>query len=406
MGKMQDTRSSKWLESDDEKYQVRFISSILDINAEYWNRCAGTENPFVSHEYLSALECSKTACKKTGFEPHHVVVADTNGDIVAAAPAYIKHHSEAELGADMGWSVAHDRMCGPYYPKLQVEVPMTAGPGNRFLIAPGQSRNELFAFLLKTLIGIVATRNLSSLHVNFVTGDELEFLEECGLSISHGYQFQWERNGQKNINDFLGSLKKSARYMIKRERREFLKTDLEFATLSGPTLTKEIMTEFYHLYLDTYKRYGGKEFLTPEFFHEIQKRLPANAILNTVRRKGKVIAATLLFHGKDMIYANHWGCREHIKFLHFEVTYYKAIDYCFAHNKNSINAGPGGNHKSNRGFLPFKTYHAHWFRSPEFQKAISRSIEKKKEMIEGEIEKAMTFSPFVDQKNDVHFHKA
>lgn len=393
------TRSSEWLESDDGDYQACFFSSILDVDAKDWNKCAGTEDPFVSHEFLSALEYSKTACKETGFEPSHIVVTNKKNEMVAATPAYIKHHSDAEVGADMGWSIAHDRMCGPYYPKLQVEIPMTPGPGDRFLIAPGQNRKKLFTFLLKTLIRFVKDQNLSSLHVNFVKGEELEFLQECGFSISHGFQFMWQRKGAKDYEGFLGSLRKSRRGMIRTERRKFRDAGLEFATLTGPSLTNEVMTEFYDLYLDTYRRYHEKEFLTPEFFLEIQKRMPSNAVLNTVRRNGDFIAGTLLFHGKNMVYAHHWGCREQIRFLHFETTYYKAIDFCFDQDKQAINAGQGGHHKANRAYLPFLTYHAHWFKNADFQKATCRSIEKKKEMIDEEMAKARMASPYLDRIN-------
>ena len=186
--------------------------------------------------------------------------------------------------------------------------------------------------------------------------------------------------------------------MIRTERRRVQETDLQFDCLTGPTLTKEIMTEFYQLYLDTYGRYEEQEFLTPAFFLEVQKRMPSKAMLNTVRRDGQFLAGTLLFQGDNMVFAHHWGCKEHIKFLHFETTYYKAVDYCFDHNKQAVNAGQGGNHKANRGFLPFTTYHAHWFRSQEFQNAVGRSIGKKKKMVDAEIAKSMAFSPYKDDK--------
>ena len=94
------------------------------------------DNPFVSHAFLRALEDSKSVGPRTGWQPHHVVLEDAGGEILAVAPLYAKTHSQGEYVFDHGWAQAYERAGGRYYPKLQVAVPFTPVPGPRLLVRP------------------------------------------------------------------------------------------------------------------------------------------------------------------------------------------------------------------------------------------------------------------------------
>ena len=59
-------------------------------------------------------------------------MGDASG-MTAAAPAYLKTHSQGEYVFDHGWAEAWQRAGQPYYPKLQVAVPFTPVPGRRLL---------------------------------------------------------------------------------------------------------------------------------------------------------------------------------------------------------------------------------------------------------------------------------
>lgn len=378
----------------DNKYSIQNFSHITDIPADQWNLCAGDENPFACHQYLSALEESGAVSAKTGYEPHHLAAYDATGNIAAVVPAYIKSNSDAEIGADMGWSLAHDRMCGPYYPKLQVETPFTPVPGSRFLIAPNQDKKELSTQLLDHLIHTVEEKELSSLHINFIDATDKEFLVQSGLLISFGFQFQWESRGQQDFDSFLQSLKGSKRQMIKRERREIKNSGLVIETLPGDAITSDLMTQFFDLYQDTYDRYETKSFLDANTFQIIRQTMPDRILLNTVRKEGILIAATLHFLGENRLFAQHWGCSEHIKFLHYETTYYRAIDYCLQNGLTSVQGGPGGMHKTARGYLPISTHQAHWFRNKEFAQAVQSGIEKKSTQLMKQQATLMFGSPY------------
>src|SRR3546814_4464073 len=56
----------------------------------------------------------------TGWQAAPLLVEDGAGALVAAAPAYLKTHSQGEYVFDHGWADAWERAGGAYYPKLQI----------------------------------------------------------------------------------------------------------------------------------------------------------------------------------------------------------------------------------------------------------------------------------------------
>ncbi|HJR22405.1 MAG TPA: peptidogalycan biosysnthesis protein, partial [Dongiaceae bacterium] len=121
---------------------ARVVDRIANVPAAAWDACAvgdgpaggGPENPFVSHAFLDALEQSGSVGRKAGWLPQHLVIEDSAGIVLAAAPLYVKSHSQGEYVFDHGWAEAYDRAGGRYYPKLQVAAPFTPVPGPRLLV--------------------------------------------------------------------------------------------------------------------------------------------------------------------------------------------------------------------------------------------------------------------------------
>src|SRR3546814_16080255 len=52
-----------------------------------------------------------------------LLIEDEAGALVAAAPAYLKSHSQGEYVFDQAWADAWTRAGGDYYPKLQIAAP-------------------------------------------------------------------------------------------------------------------------------------------------------------------------------------------------------------------------------------------------------------------------------------------
>src|SRR5579864_6002027 len=155
--------------------RIRIIERLAEVSAPAWDACAGTDNPFVSHAFLEALEASGSATAKTGWLPQHVLVEDADGRLLAAAPLYLKSHSQGEYVFDHGWAQAYERAGGSYYPKLLSAVPFTPVTGPRLLVPPDAPR-ETVATLIAALIEIARAHKVSSLHVNFPTREDWDLL--------------------------------------------------------------------------------------------------------------------------------------------------------------------------------------------------------------------------------------
>lgn len=122
---------------------ISIASGMEHVGREEWDACAagGDEvNPFLLHDFLSALEGSRSAVRDEGWQAQHVLVRHGGtGQLLGCAPMYLKAHSYGEYVFDQAWANAYHRMLGqPYYPKLLVGVPFTPVTGPRLLARPGE----------------------------------------------------------------------------------------------------------------------------------------------------------------------------------------------------------------------------------------------------------------------------
>src|SRR5579871_2817270 len=173
--------------------------AIADIAPAEWDACAGPDNPFVSHAFLSAVEDSGSANSRTGWLPQHAALRDGDGRIVACAPMYAKSHSYGEYVFDHGWAHAFERAGGDYYPKLQVAVPFSPVPGPRLLVHPASGVPQ--AALAGALAQACGELNLSSVHATFCTETEWQACAEAGWLQRMGMQFHWENDGYGSFDD-------------------------------------------------------------------------------------------------------------------------------------------------------------------------------------------------------------
>ena len=186
-------------------------SSISSLGDRY--------NPFISYDFLSALEVSQSVRARTGWQPMHVLAEDAEGRLLGAVPCYVKSHSRGEYVFDHGWAEAYERAGGSYYPKLQVSVPFTPATGRRLLARPGPQAEAVRAALADALVDICRRSDASSVHVTFPTAPEWELLGERGFLKRTHQQFHWENAGYASFDAFLAALK---RKVIRRERADAL----------------------------------------------------------------------------------------------------------------------------------------------------------------------------------------
>ena len=375
------------------------VSSISQIPAEDWNACANPTpdihslngldtlassnattdscagstsryNPFVSHEFFSALEASGSACARTGWGPRHLL-ARLDGAIAGIVPCYLKSHSQGEYVFDRGWADAYERAGGRYYPKLQASVPFTPAAGPRLLIRESVDADRIGDALARGLVALCGATNASSAHVTFAREAEWKFLAGHGFLQRNDQQFHWHNQGYRGFEDFLATLNSRHRKAIRRERRDALGSGITIHALTGSGITEEAWDAFFDFYMDTGSRKWGRPYLTRSFFSLIGQSMADDVLLVMAKREGRWIAGAINFIGSDTLFGRNWGAIEHHPFLHFEVCYYQAIDFAIERGLKTVEAGAQGEHKIARGYLPQTTYSAHYIADPDLRRAIS-----------------------------------
>ena len=223
---------------------VTVLSSIHDVQAAAWDACAGKDNPFLSHNFLAALEDSGSVSAETGWRPCHLALFDPDGRLLATT--HLKSHSYGEYVFDYGWANAFERAGGDYYPKLQVCAPFSPVPGPRLLIRPG-SGLDVGAFG-RALAQACQELKLSSVHVTFCQEAEWAALGEAGWLQRLGTQFHWHNHGYASFDDFLGALSSRKRKALRKERREAAESGFVLKTLRGHEITERHWTAFHRFY--------------------------------------------------------------------------------------------------------------------------------------------------------------
>jgi predicted N-acyltransferase len=386
---------------------ARVIDCIERVSATEWDACAAgetgdaaggpdspPENPFVSHAFLNALEQSGSVGRKTGWLPQHLVIEDASGRLLAAAPLYVKSHSQGEYVFDHGWAEAYERAGGRYYPKLQVAAPFSPVPGPRLLVRAGRHAMEARAALISALISAVENSGLSSLHVTFAPRAESDVLEQVGFLTRIGVQYHWANNGYAEFGDFLAALNSRKRKAIRKERAAVAEYGLTLRAWEGAELTAKQWDAFFAFYMDTGSRKWGRPYLNRDFFARIADSLRDRIVLMLAEKDGQLVAGALNLKGPQALYGRNWGCLEDYRFLHFELCYYRAIDYAIAHQLPRVEAGAQGEHKIQRGYLPIETYSSHWIADPRLRAAISGFLDQERAYIAQEKVGLEELSPY------------
>jgi len=345
---------------------VHLGTAVGALDPVQWDACAGPDNPFVSHTFLSILEESGSVGPGTGWSPAPITVRDAAGALVAAAPAYLKSHSQGEYVFDHGWADAWERAGGHYYPKLQVAVPFSPVPGPRLLLRDAAAGPTLLA----GLEAVTDQNGLSSAHATFIAPEQRGAFEEAGWLIRQGTQFHWANEGYASFDDFLAALSSRHRKDLRKERAK-AQAGLEIVHLTGNALTEAHWDAFWYFYQDTGSRKWGQPYLTRAFFSLLGERMADKVLLIFALRDGRPIAGALNLIGSDTLYGRYWGCAEEVPFLHFELCYYQAIDAAIARGLSRVEAGAQGEHKLSRGYRPVPTWSAHYIPNASFRRAVA-----------------------------------
>ncbi|WP_209598447.1 GNAT family N-acetyltransferase [Ruegeria sp. HKCCSP351] len=385
---------------DQAQIEVQVLGALSQISAAEWDACACPEaadggrplDPFTTHRFLLALEDSGSVGRGTGWQPQYLT-AYLDGMLIAVAPMYAKSHSQGEYIFDHSWAHAYESAGGRYYPKLQIAVPFTPATGRRFLVRPGYEQIGMSA-LVQGAVQLAADNRVSSLHVTFCTEDEALAGEQMGLMLRRSQQFHWLNDNYSDFDDFLSALSSRKRKTIRKERAQACGFGGEIRTLTGDQLRPEHWDAFWRFYQDTGSRKWGSPYLTRQFFDIAQDTMAEDMALVLAERNGFPIAGALNFIGRETLFGRYWGCIEHHPCLHFELCYYRAIDFAIAQGLARVEAGAQGEHKLARGYLPTRTHSLHWVGDPGFADAVKKYLDAEGHAVEEEIEILTDYGPF------------
>jgi predicted N-acyltransferase len=368
---------------------ARIGRGVASFEAGQWDACAGADNPFLTHAFLSALEESGSATIRTGWQPVPIAIDGPDGAPAALAPAYLKSHSQGEYVFDHGWAQAFEQAGGDYYPKLQIAVPFTPVPGRRLLTRDPALAPQLIA----AAEAVVEQNHLSSAHATFIAPEEAALFEAAGWLIRVDTQFHWSNPGYSSFDDFLGALSSRKRKAIRKERAAALE-GLTVEHLTGEAITEAHWEAFWAFYQDTGSRKWGRPYLTRSFFSLIGERIADRILLVFASFEGRPIAGALNLIGADTLYGRYWGTIAEVPGLHFEICYYQAIEAAIARGLARVEAGAQGAHKLARGYSPVPTWSAHFIPDPNFRRAVALFLEQEREAVAREIDSLAEMAPF------------
>ena len=355
-------------------YRTRIISSLAEIGQSQWDSLVAAQpdaTPFLSYAFLHALHESGSAAKESGWQPQYLTLWQGE-ELKAALPLYLKYHSYGEYVFDWAWAEAYERHGLPYYPKLLSAIPFTPVTGGRLLAYDDLARQAL----VQALSELQGAAETSSTHILYPPEAEAQTLAQAGFMLRSGVQFHWHNDGYRDFGEFLSTLERKKRKNILAERRKVADAGVSFRHLGGAEATEKDWRFFHRCYRHTYSAHYSTPYLNLDFFLRIAADMPQHLLLTIAYRDGKAIASSLVVHDAQSLYGRYWGALEEVPCLHFETAYYQPLEFCIANKITWFEGGAQGEHKMARGFLPQKTWSAHWLAHPSFADAVERFLER------------------------------
>jgi len=353
-------------------YHASHIDSITLIDAADWNALTTTTQPFCRHGFLAALESGDSASAQHGWWPWHLLLHDDAGQLVAAAPLYVKSHSFGEFVFDFAWANAYRQLGLAYYPKLVNAIPFTPVVGPRLLASDADARHAL----ARQLTALAAGDAYSSLHTLFAHNADLRALARAGAALRRDCHYRWYNRGYRSFDDFLAALSSKRRKAIRRERRRIMEAGIRVRVLTPEQLTAPLQRTLYGFYARTYAMRGQPPYLATAFFAQLHARMPQQVRYFVAFHGDVPVGMAFMLLDDTTLYGRHWGSADDYHSLHFETCYYAGIEYCIEHGLACFDAGAQGEHKLRRGFEPVATWSAHCMAEPQLAAAVSDFVER------------------------------
>lgn len=375
--------------------EIRLHDGISEMDAERWDELVGSDHPFTAHAFLTGLEQHGCIRREFGWQPCPLGLYE-NGNLVAAAPLYLKGNSHGEFVFDGSWASAHERHGLDYYPKLLCAVPYSPVTGPRLLVGTSQRADRLRHALIEAMTQQTQALALSSAHLNFANPADANAYAGSAWLPRFDWQFHWTNRGWSDFDDFLAALKAKKRKNIRQERQHVVAAGVTCEIRHGDELDDHDWRILHRLYRLNFAAHGNHPVLTEGFFRHLGQHMPRQTVAVLCRRGGRIIAAALCLRSSDILYGRYWGAEEQIPGLHFEACYYQGIDYCIRHGLQRFEPGAQGEHKIARGFLPVRTQSFHHVRDGRFASAIAAALQREALGLQMYREDLLVHSPYAE----------
>ena len=160
------------------------------------------------------------------------------------------------------------------------------------------------------------------------------------------------------------------RNKIRRERKELRGLRIDAITHPSPT----VLDALHAFHRNTASQFGpwGHVYLSSAMFRYLGEAWGDRLHAVVARDGDRMVAGAFNVLKGDRLYGRYWGTDDNVRFLHFEVCYYRAIEDCIARGVGTFEPGHGGGHKYRRGFVPTITYSNHRLADPRLHDAFGR----------------------------------
>ncbi len=352
-----------------QQFAIGWARTITDLPRSQWNALTRPlPNPFLDWEWLRAVEKS-SATPATGWSPVHLAVR--LGDrLVAAAPLYVKDHSEGEFIFDYVWVAVAQNLGLNYYPKLVGMSPFTPANGYRFLIDPDLDPDPITRLMVQAIDSLCLSYGLLGCAFHFVDPSWRHQMLALGYSDWVHQGFAWKNYGYPDFDAYLATFNSNTRKSVRRERRTLKEQDVHTRVFSGQDIPEIFFKWIYELYVLTNDKFGvwSCKFMENDFFQDIAALKRDNLMIVAAYQSEprdpdsqRPIAMAFFVRKGSNLYGRYWGCFEPRPFLHFEVCYYTAIEWAISNGIQHYDPGMGGEHKAKRGFISLQNFSLHRF---------------------------------------------
>lgn len=354
--------------------RAEILSTAAALKAADWQRLDSGGDPFISRAFLGAAEETGAAGVPLGWQPMHLTLRGEGDELLGFLPLYRRGHSFGDFSRDWNWPAAWQQSGRAYYPKLVSGVPYTPSPGPRLLVAQGAPMTEVRAALVGAALQLVRETGASSWQCLFVREAESQCLRDGGLLLRRGVQFHWIDRGYRDFADFLERFSAAKRKKVKRERRAVAEAGLRIEARHGDGIDAALWPVIHRHYRETFLRHGNHPAFPVEFFQRVGAALGRRMVVFLAWQGGQAVASSICYRDDHALYGRHWGADIDCPGLHFELCYYRGIDYAIEHGLARFEPGAQGEHKLARGFEPVPTWSAYWIADAHPRAAVARFL--------------------------------